>query len=257
MSEEVDRIEILKEVPFFGEGDSLESRLRKVTLRGFPDVKIYENAQFDFVFLTPEQIKQKLHTPQPSVYRNILDRMGRLAALFQEKGIDIRNLDRGYDFVAFSPSGEVTEWTMIPPIVENFQIPSANGMLDYTPLIGERLAQALQKENLGLSPEAARMPHTAQGGVYNLINDGSHRVHYGYENGGVKVLIVSKITKGFPYYAAPQPYSSVFIHPERDEKSADTKIHIVQSPGHKHLYRLFPTGGIKSGVNRFDYKLNK
>ena len=35
------KIEIVKEIPFFGK-NSLETRLRNVRLKGFPDVKIYE-----------------------------------------------------------------------------------------------------------------------------------------------------------------------------------------------------------------------
>ena len=72
MSDEVKKVRILKEIPFFGEhGDSLQSRLRKVTLRGFPEVRIYQGARFSTVFLTPDKIERSLHTPQPNVYQNI------------------------------------------------------------------------------------------------------------------------------------------------------------------------------------------
>jgi hypothetical protein len=151
MSEDVVRIEILKEVPFFGPGDSLETRLRKVSLKGFPDVKIYQNAKFEPVFLSPEEIMSQLHTPQPVVYRTHLDRVSKLAQLFREKGIDILKLDRAYDFAAVSSEGVETQWTMLPPIVESFSIPSREGALDYEKLLDERLKMALREEGLWLN----------------------------------------------------------------------------------------------------------
>jgi len=44
-------IKILKEIPLDGEGDTLYNRLRKVKLRGFPEVSIYETSQFEAIFL--------------------------------------------------------------------------------------------------------------------------------------------------------------------------------------------------------------
>ena len=89
--------------------------------------------------------------------------------------------------------------------------------------------------------------------MYNLINDGSHRIHYGFENNGIIILRASNMTPGFPYYAAPQPYSRVKVVPKRDQAATETKIHVVEEPSHKNLYRLFPSGGIKSG----DVRSNK
>src|SRR3989344_1433001 len=60
MSDEVKKVRILKEIPFFGEhGDSLQSRLRKVTLRDFPQfflllIKLRE------VFTHPNQMFIKI-----------------------------------------------------------------------------------------------------------------------------------------------------------------------------------------------------
>lgn len=243
-------IKIIKEIPFFGEGDSLVSRLKKVTLRGFPEVKIYESANFRFNFLTPDEIRQELHTPQPNIYQDNLGRVERLYGLFKEKGIDILKLDRAYDFEAQSSGGNITKWTMIPPVVEQWAIPSRNGFLDYTSLVGDKLAAQLQSLNLGLNPEVAQMRHTSKSGIYNLINDGTHRIHYGLLNGGVKILHISNITPGYPYYAAPQTYNVVQIVPKATDETTAMKKHVVQSPGQKGLYRQFPSGGILSGEVR-------
>ncbi len=249
------RIEIIKTVPFFGGGDSLENRLRNVRLKGFPEVKIYGNAHFECLFLMPEEIMNSLHTPQPAIYQPHLNRIGSLAELFAKKGIDIMNLENAYDFSAWSESGAETQWTMLPPIVETFSIPRhGDGTFNYSPLIGDELSQALAQNNLGINPEAAMM-HTKCSGKYSLINDGSHRIHYGFQNHGIKVIRVSGMTPGFPYYAVPQPYSSVNVRDKRDDTAIETKIHVVDSPGHKLLYRLFPSGGIMSGQVRPDKKL--
>jgi hypothetical protein len=58
------------------------------------------------------------------------------------------------------------------------------------------------------------------------------------------MVILSSPQRGFPYYAAPKPYSSV--HEELDSEQSD-KTHVLTSPGHKLLYRAFPTGGIRNG----------
>src|SRR3989338_4999089 len=100
MSEEVNEIVIEKEIPLFGEGDSLETRLRKVSLRGFPQVNIYHDANFELIHLTSEDVVQKLYTPQPTVYKTHLEKVNRLAKLFTEKGVDIFNLDKAYDYIA-------------------------------------------------------------------------------------------------------------------------------------------------------------
>ena len=120
------KIEITKKIPFFGKGDTLETRLRHVSLRGFPDVKIYENAKFRDMFLSPRLIPQILYTPQPSIYQTLLDRISSLHLLFLEQGIDILNLEKAYDFIATSESGEETTWTILPPIIERFKISTSS-----------------------------------------------------------------------------------------------------------------------------------
>ena len=247
--ENVSRIEILKEIPFDGEGDTLLNRLRNVSLRGFPEVKIYGDAEFELVRLDKENIESSLHTPQLRVYRDHLERIGTLAALFREKGIDILNLDRGYDFLAISESGEAKEWTMLPPVVERFTLPGTEeGRLDYESFMGDALKENLRSQGLGVNPKVLEMNHTSENGEYDLINDGSHRIHFGYENGGITVLRIKGMTPGFPYYAVPQKYNvRVFETREEALQQEETKIHVVEEPGHKALYRLFPSGGIKSG----------
>lgn len=249
--DEVVSIKITKEIPFFGAGDTLETKLRKVVLRGFPNVRIYENATFTLDFLTPAQIEKRLHTPQPNVYERNLARVKKLSKLFAEKGIDILNLDRVYDFTACSASGEVSEWTMIPPIVERIKIPKhKSGGLNYEPLIGATLAESLREEGLWLNSELLKIPHTSESGVFDLINDGTHRIHLGYLGNGIKILRVDGIVSGYPYYAAPKSYSEVKIMFEPNPETTAMKVHIVQSPAQKKLYRLFPTGGIKTGEVR-------
>ncbi|MEK6879286.1 MAG: hypothetical protein AABY22_06730, partial [Nanoarchaeota archaeon] len=157
-----------------------------------------------------------------------------------------------------SSNGQETEWTMLPPVAEEFSIPSLHGVLDYRSIICNELMEKLQSESLGLNPEALRFLHTNFSvSKFNLINDGSHRIHYGFEKGGIKLLFISNVTPGFPYYAAPQLYSNVRVYPKITEEleKVETKVHIIEPPGHKNLYRLFPSGGIKSGVVRPDKKL--
>ena len=82
------------------------------------------------------------------------------------------------------------------------------------------------------------------------ICDGSHRIEVGKRKGLVQnILMIDTPKHGFPYYAAPKPYSCIHEEPERDENKID-KTHILTSPGHKMLYRLFPSGGINSGTVR-------
>ena len=243
-------IKITNEIPFFGPGDTLETRLRQVKLRGFP-VRIYHNAKFELDYLTPEQIMDRLHTPQPSVYGKNLGVVKDLARLFSEKGIDIMNLEKAYDFTARSASGEETEWIMIPPIVERFHIPKhVEGGLDYESLIGEELARSLREQGLWLNPELQIVPHTSESGIFDLINDGTHRIHLGYMNKGIKILRVEGMTNGYPYYAAPKSYREVRMTLEPTPETTEMKVHIVQSPAQKQLYRLFPSGGIKTGEVR-------
>lgn len=246
----VSKIRITKKVPLFGEGDTLESRLRKVSLRGFPDVKIYEQASLKLRRLSSEDVGRELHTPQPHVLRTNLDRVTTLARLFEEQGVDIYHLGAAYDYIAVSESGEETEWTILPPIVERFSVPAhTNGGFDYAGLIGDELRKVMTSNGWGVNPETTHFKRTAAE-KFSLINDGSHRVHAGVESGkGITVLEVEDMVEGFPYYAIPQPYSSVKVFPT-EEEAADLKVHVLTSPGHKQLYRLFPSGGILSGTVR-------
>lgn len=258
MSNEICKsIEIIKEFPFFGVGDTLENRLRNVRLRGFPDVKIYENSGFELKKFSSEAIKRHLQTPQLNVYKNHLGRINVLDKLFQEEGIDILHLTKAYDFIATSESGKITEWTMIPPVVERFYLPmTKKGYVDYTNLIGEELRKKLEENGLGINQQVFDMKHPVYDGQVSEINDGSHRVHFGLLTRGVTVLIAEGMEIGFPYYAVPQAYSGVKELEKEDPYAPETKIHVVDAPGHKDLYRLFPSGGIMSGTVRFDPKLN-
>jgi len=243
-------VEILKEIPLFGDGDTLEGRLRNVKLKGFPDIKIYEKANFESIYLDSNEIKDYLHTPQQRVYKDHLMRIDSLFRIFfNQFGIDITNLDKAYDFIATSETGINTDWTIIPPIVERFFIPKTdNGQFDYSKIIGEELNEELKKRNLKINPEVYGLEYSSENGFFNLINDGSHRIHYGLENNGIGIIQISNMTPGFPYYAVPQRYNvKIFNTREEAINLPETKIHILESPGHKDLYRLFPSGGIKSG----------
>jgi hypothetical protein len=251
-------IEITGEVPFTEEG--LFGRLRNVSLRGFPHVKIYKRAEFETEFVPASQIPLRIHTPQLRVYKKPnLERIAKLNALFLNKEVDILDLDRGYDYLFTDENGEESNWTILPPVVERFSIPrDEEGRLNYLPLIGEELANSLRNKNLGLNPELGDLRATSQDDTYDLINDGSHRVHFGFMNRGVRILKISGMTPGFPYYAAPQKYN-ITVFGNRDEALdlPETKVHIVDAPAHKDLYRLFPSGGIMSGDVRSDKKLSQ
>ncbi len=259
MSESCIRIDIVKEIPFVGNGDSLVNRLRKVSLKGFPDVKIYKDASFALQTLSSDEIIENLHTPQPHVYRDKLNRVSSLRKLFLEKGIDILHLNNAYDFIAEDNRHVRTNWTMISPVVESFGIPiNSRGGFNYTPLIGRRLRAKLTEKELDVNPEVANIPYTLKEDTCNLINDGSHRIHCGVESkNGIKVIKIAGMVGGFPYYAVPQLYSNIKVIKDRDQKSIETKIHVVEAPGHKDLYRLFPSGGIMSGDVRSDNRLKE
>jgi hypothetical protein len=247
----VNKIAIIKEVPFFGAGDTLETRLRKVTLRGFPGVVIYKDASFALKNLLPQEIPKRLYTPQPHVHQSYIDRINNLADLFSKEGIDIFQLKNAYDYRAHTPTGEVTEWTMLPPIVESFRITQhASGGFEYEALVGDDLRASLKTNGWGLNPAVQTADYHNKTDVFNLINDGSHRIHGALQKGkSVNIIQIAGMTPGFPYYAIPQHYSLVQVFPEEAE-SKDLKVHVVTSPGHKQLYRLFPSGGILSGSVR-------
>lgn len=244
----ISRIEIINEFPIFGKKDSLESRLRAVSLRGFSDVRIYQNATFKLERLDSLDIPKELSTPQPHLHREYLDRIGTLAKLFAGHGINIFHLTHAYDYNVFDQVNGVTTWTLLPPVVENMIIPQhPKGGFDYSPLIGDTLALSMQSNNWTIEPATQTMSYPSATGIFRLINDGSHRVHAGLENNqGVTILEISGVTPGFPYYAAPQSYSRVQVFDEL-EKAEDLKVHVITSPGQKQLYRLFPSGGIMSG----------
>jgi hypothetical protein len=241
-------IQILKEVPFFGPGDTLENRLRKVSLRGYEDVAVYKDASIQVTHLDTDTVEKTLYTPQPHLHTPYLDRVNQLAELFREVDINIFQLEKAYDYVATSITGEETMWTMLPPVIEEFDIPQhPDGGFNYLPLIGKEVATSLTQNNWELNPAAAHADYHNTSSTFSLINDGSHRVHAGVLNGGgITILKISGMTPGFPYYAIPQHYSTIRVFENRDE-SEDLKIYVISSPGQKQLYRLFPSGGIMSG----------
>jgi len=246
----VEKIEI-KNVFGFGE---LEKRLRNVSLRGFPDVKIYGNSDIKILSLKPEEVKEGIFTPQPSVYLPELNKISIVAGLFSDKGIDIFGLNGGVNYEATDEKGEVTEWTIIPPVVE--VLPIKFGLekgLDYFDSIGEELSGLMLEKEYGLNSEIDDLDFPEyekfRGNVAKIpeICDGSHRIEFGVRKGSNQnILFIDNVTSGFPYYAAPKPYSAVHEEPERIEELLD-KTHVLTSPGHKLLYRLFPSGGINSG----------
>jgi hypothetical protein len=245
------KIKIIKTVPFFEEADSLQSRLRRVGLRGFPDVHVYERAVITPRALQPEDITRSVYISQPHVRQAYLDRIFELGALFEKEGVDIYHLENAYDYIAFDEDNEATEWTMIPPVVEVFKIPRhSKGGFDYEPLLGNELNAEMQTNGWMINPKTTTADYHNQTDTFHLINDGAHRVHAGLASGkGITVLEISDMAVGFPYYAAPQSYELVQVTPNLEE-DVDLKIHVLTSPGQKSLYRNFPSGGILTGSVR-------
>ncbi|MFH0808639.1 MAG: hypothetical protein V1888_03425 [archaeon] len=247
----IDQIEIKN---YFGMFE-LKKRLRNVRLKGFPDVKIYEDAKIQIENRTPEEIKTNIFIPQPTIYRKgFLNKIDRLAKVFSAKGIDIFNLNGGVDYTAYS-NGDQTDWTIIPPIVEVIPINFTNGHLNYAPWLSKELQELMEKTKCGLNPELIMLSYHEypRSGLHpiQIICDGSHRVHSGLEKRiPQNLLFIESPKKEFPYYAAPQPYSSVHVENKRPKEGATTKVHVLESPAHKSLYRLFPTGGILNGTVR-------
>ena len=171
--------------------------------------------------------------------------------MFANEGVDIYHLDHAYDYTAYDKAGNATEWTMLPPVVEVMQIPRHDhGGFDYVPLIGPTLTWSIKANGWALDKDTTKAQYHNENDTFHLINDGSHRVHAGYETGkGVSVMTIRGMTPGFPYYAVPHHYSKVQVFPNK-ESSKDMKVHVVTPPGHKQLYRLFPSGGILSGTVR-------
>ncbi len=240
----LEKIEILREISF----NDLCSRLKEVRLRGFPDVKIYERARINIKNISSEEIQQKIFTPQPTVYQDHLDRINSMRQLFLEKGIDIFNLNGGYDYLATDSNGSESEWTLIPPVVEMIPIHHTDAGLDYNSFIGNELKKLMNDGGHTLNPKLNNFSFQEFSGrnFVPQICDGSHRVHAGIlENVNQNILLIENVAFGFPYYAAPQPYNTIRVIPTRDE--TELKVHILTDPAHKLLYRSFPTGGIKSG----------
>jgi hypothetical protein len=247
----LEKIEIQHVLDF----NELCSRLRNVSLRGFPNVKIYGNSKIEINSPSPFEAT-RLFTPQPSVYMPILKRINELSDLFSAKGIDIFSLNGGYDYIATDEKGEVTEWTLIPPVVEVLPIKfNSDKGLDYSQSIGQELNALMKEKGYELNselqnlnyPEYERFRGTTA--LIPLVCDGSHRIEAGLKKGLQNLIFITSPEKGFPYYAAPKPYSCIHKELERDDSKSD-KTHVLTSPGHKLLYRLFPSGGIFSGTVR-------
>jgi len=251
----IKEIEIIKEI----ELDELNERLRRVQLKGFPEIQIYKDADISIQTFSPEQINETIFTPQPTIYRKgYLDRIDFLGEFFKKKGIDITKLNKGYDYIAIDNEGQATQWTLMPPVVEMATIYlTADKRLDYAPIISEELKQKIEAEGHSLNPQVQELQFDSYRNMPQgisqvpLICDGSHRIHSALEKQVDQTLLIINGTKaGIPYYAAPQPYDIVHVESERPEDGGKDKIHIITSPGHKNLYRLFPTGGIMSGSVR-------
>lgn len=136
------RIEIQHVLEF----DELVKRLKNVRLKGFPDVKIYEDSDFIHIkSFSPQRISEQIFTPQPAIYRNFLDRIDRMREIFSERGINIFRLEGGIDYTAFDENGQETNWTIIPPVIEVLLINFANHRLDYSKLIGKQLEERMTK----------------------------------------------------------------------------------------------------------------
>lgn len=240
----LEKIEIVNEISF----NDLCSRLREVRLRGFPDVKIYGNARINIKRVSCEDVRRKIFTPQPTVYQDHLDRINLMRKLFLGNGIDIYNLQGGYDYAATDSEGNESEWTLIPPVVEMIPIKCTSSGLDYSEFLGNALKKLIEAGGHKLNSQLDHLtfPEFSGRNFVPQICDGSHRIHSGVlENAKQNILLIENAASGFPYYAAPQPYSSIRVIPTRDE--TELKVHILTDPAHKLLYRVFPTGGIKSG----------
>ncbi len=247
------KIEIQHELDF----DELCSRLRKVSLRGFPNVRIYEDAKIEIKSFNREKIMRELFTPQPSVYKPILDNIAKIIDIFSAEEINIFKLNAGFDYIAFDENNEITEWTIIPPVIEVLPIKfNLDKGLDYSSLIGEELKMLMKEKDYELNPELQSLNYFEyakfMGKVKKIpeICDGSHRIEVGLRRGlEQNLLFIESPKPGFPYYAAPKPCSSIHEEAERIEEKID-KTHVLTAPGHKILYRLFPSGGINTGTLR-------
>ncbi len=233
----------------------LQRRLKEVQLKGFPNIKIYKDANIQIKNITPEEIEKNLFVPQPTVYSvGFLDRIDELANLFSAKGIDIFKLNGGVDYTAYSDE-ETTDWTIIPPVIERAQINFTNKHLNYNLHLSNEVRGYMERTNCDLNPELANLsyPEYPNSGSHpiDIVCDGSHRIQSGIEKKiSQNIILIASSKSGFPYYAAPKPYSEVHIENKRPPEGGNDKTHILKSPAHKSLYRLFPTGGILNGTVR-------
>jgi len=250
----LEKIKIQHELGF----DEVCERLKNVRLRGFPETKIYEYADITIRPFSSREVKEKLFTPQPSVYKPILENISQLENLFSKKGIDIFSLEGGVDYIATDENREETEWTLIPPVVEVLPIHfMRKGGLDYSSLVGLELSSLMEEKGYQFNPEVIELYYPEYGEFKGTtvkipeICDGTHRIEFGVRKGLVQnILMIDSPKSGSPYYAAPKPYSLVHVIEDRPDGGGKDKTHILTSPGHKTLYRLFPSGGINSGTLR-------
>ena len=151
-----------------------------------PRMGLAKDADFKVEDLTSEKIYKQIHTPQPFIYLDKLERLKKLQELFLKEEIDILKLNCAYDFIAIDSENNETLWTMLPPLIEEFKIPSLDGKYDYTNLLNEEVREFFNEG------EVIEASYTCVNeiGKFKLINDGSHRVHMGFKEGGINVLII-------------------------------------------------------------------
>lgn len=244
--------------------EELYARLRKVPLNPQgslkePDgslVSVYKTAKFEPVKMSPEEVKQKLFTPQPIVYQERLDFLNALRDKFKELGYeDPLQLTKCYDFTSVYLDDRGVEkeelWTIMPPIIEVNQYPifaeEVKGFLDYSEY----------QENLpdghGINPELEQKNYrdVQLDVAFPIICDGFHRVAAALDrNIPVTVLYVYGSDQRFPYYGSPKPVSELHKLQSRTDKYENVKgkkEYVVAKPNHKSLYRHFPTAGIHCG----------
>lgn len=206
--------------------------LREVTLKGFPNIKPYADAQIDIETWTPKQVMEKIYTPQPTLYSPNLERIKQLFSEFKQHGVNIFGLEHSIDF----EDDEQTQWTLMPPTIEEYNVPLAYQQIHPT------LRQHITNEFREYSENQSYAKPVW------CICDGSHRIETARQLGKpITLLFIKNTNPQYPYYALPQPYSQVEIITERPEGGSPTKLHILREPHHKNLYRMYPTAGLYTG----------
>lgn len=244
---------MLKQIIINEEFDFIEltNRLNKIVLKGFSDVKIYAPAKKEIITINPDEIKEKLYMPQAQLYMTFINRIMEMRKLFSQKWIDIFWLNGWVDYTAIDENGEKTEWTLIPPVIEVSPFFFEKTGINYEVSLDQELRRIMQENNYSINPEV-RNPELSEWKSewyheINLICDGSHRIHTAYLNWlKQNLLVLTWPQKWYPYYAAPQNYNRINVFPERPPEWINGKIHILTTPWHKKLFRLFPSGGILS-----------